>query len=150
LGGDESLAEDLLQNSLKKAIEYPATSTERQSVLAWFHQILRTALVDHFRVKSAGTRKIEEFTRESDLHADEQVNSPDELRSELCRCFEGLLPALKPSYAELIRRIDLQEEPLSDVARTLGITENNLSVRLYRARQALKTSLKQACRTLCH
>jgi RNA polymerase sigma-70 factor (ECF subfamily) len=52
---------------------------------------------------------------------------------------------LKPNYADLIRRIDLAGESLPSVAKELRVTTNNLTVRLHRARQALRESLEQAC-----
>lgn len=48
-----------------------------------------------------------------------------ELRGEVCACITRLLPVLKPEYAEMIRRVDLDEQPVSGVARSLGITANN-------------------------
>jgi len=71
----------------------------------------------------------------------------DEIEAAVCECMNGLLPTLKETYAELIRRIDLGGETISEVARDLGVTENNLTVRLHRARQALKTSLERTCGT---
>jgi RNA polymerase sigma-70 factor (ECF subfamily) len=59
---------------------------------------------------------------------------------------ERLLPAMNPQYADLIRRLDLNEEAPDTVAASLGITKNNLSVRIHRARQQLKQRLEDNCR----
>ena len=58
------------------------------------------------------------------------------------------LPALKPDYATLLRRLDLNGEASAPVAASLGITRNNLIVRLHRARRQLRERLEQTCR-LC-
>ncbi len=44
---------------------------------------------------------------------------------------------------KVIWRVDLQEQPRDAVAKDLGITLNNITVRLHRGRQALKTRLEQ-------
>jgi RNA polymerase sigma-70 factor (ECF subfamily) len=52
---------------------------------------------------------------------------------------------MRPAYAHLIGRIDLRGELPADVAKEMKLTTNNLTVRLHRARQALRASLEQAC-----
>jgi RNA polymerase sigma-70 factor (ECF subfamily) len=42
--------------------------------------------------------------------------------------------------------VDLQGEDIGDVAKQLGVTRNNLTVRLHRARKHLKDALAQTCR----
>jgi hypothetical protein len=51
-----------------------------------------------------------------------------------------VLVALKPEYAEVLTRIDLHGESRSHVAASLKTSENNLTVRLFRARRAFKAA----------
>ena len=53
---------------------------------------------------------------------------------------------IAPQYADVIRQIDLDEKSPEAVAETLGISRNNLNVRLHRARQQLKQRLEETCR----
>jgi RNA polymerase sigma-70 factor (ECF subfamily) len=145
--GSDAFADDLLQQSLKKALEHPAMAREETSILAWFYHILRSALVDHYRSRAAEEKKATQWVAVMLAQGETHIPAVDETQAALCACFTGLLPTLKPSYAELIQRIDLQEESVATVARDLGITEKNLYVRLHRARQALKVSLERACGT---
>jgi transposase-like protein len=50
-------------------------------------------------------------------------------------------------YAQLIWQIDLLGQSRSRVAKRLGISPNNLGVRLYRARRALRSALERFCTT---
>ena len=78
--------------------------------------------------------------------AREPVAAEDpELRAAVCACMHDLLPAMKPRYAEMVRAVDLEERPVAEVAAGGGITVNNATVRLHRARQALKKQLLRAC-----
>jgi RNA polymerase sigma-70 factor (ECF subfamily) len=69
----------------------------------------------------------------------------DEVRPALCACLGPLLKDMRPAYADLIQRIDLEGESPVAVAKDLHVTPNNLTVRLHRARRALKANLEQAC-----
>jgi DNA-directed RNA polymerase specialized sigma24 family protein len=59
---------------------------------------------------------------------------------------ERLFSTMTPQYAEVIRQLDLYEESPNIVAARLGISKNNLNVRLHRARQQLKQRLEENCR----
>lgn len=64
-----------------------------------------------------------------------------------CLCLYKVLPALKPEYAEVLRRVDLAEESREAVATVLGLTAGNLTVRLHRAHRALQRVLELTCET---
>lgn len=141
----EADAEEILQQSLRKVVEQPPTSDERESVLAWFFEVLRNAVTDHYRRNASEKRKHEELKRNQTAEGEPFQNPDINLEDGVCECLKGLLPALKPEYAELIQRVDLGEESVEKVAEDLGVSRNNLDVRLHRARKALKVSLERAC-----
>lgn len=145
--GSKEVAEDLLQQSLKKAVENPPASLEEVGVVAWFYTVLKNTLTDYYRSRASELKKHTEFETNREVHGKTEEPSPDEIEAAVCECMNGLLPTLKESYAELIKRIDLGGESVSEVARDLGVTENNLTVRLHRARQSLKVSLERTCGT---
>ncbi len=73
---------------------------------------------------------------------------PDvELDGAVCNCLYKLLPTLKPDYAEVVWRADLLGEPRDRIAATLGITLNNVTIRIHRGRRALKKRLEEMCLT---
>ncbi|MBU6374368.1 MAG: sigma-70 family RNA polymerase sigma factor [Bdellovibrionales bacterium] len=145
--GSKEVAEDLLQQSLKKATERPPVSVEEAGVVAWFFTVLKNTLTDYYRAKASEEKKHKELELTADVLLKTKVAPVDEIEAVVCECMNGLLPTLKDNYADLIRRIDLGGESISSVAENLAITENNLTVRLHRARQALKTSLERTCGT---
>lgn len=132
-------AEDLLQQTLLKAIRHQTEWDGKENIVAWFYRILRNALTDHYRASAAEARK-----REA-LQSEPEPDLLPEERELLCTCFRGVLPSLKPEYAEVIRRLDLEEEEPAKVASALGVSPNNLSVRLHRARQSLRVNLEKTC-----
>jgi RNA polymerase sigma-70 factor (ECF subfamily) len=141
--GNATEADDLLQESLLRALERGGGLRGRERIVPWFYRILRNGVVDHFRHRGADQRKIEGLTNE--LVALDETRSRSELNRVVCSCFEGLLPSLKPRYAEIVRRVDLRGESHADVARDLKLSTGAFNVTLHRARAALRRRLEILC-----
>lgn len=143
--GSEAVAEDLMQQSLVRAVEHYHSLKNDESVVPWFYRILRHAVIDYYRSHEAETRRDDAYLRNLVQAGEDQEPAFNELKPSVCACLSRLLPTLRPNYAELIRRIDLDGEAPQQVAERLRISQNNLTVRLHRARQALKESLEETC-----
>ena len=139
---EPELAEDIVQDSLLRALRAAPELREHERLVPWFFRILRNAIVDEYRKRGVARRHLEQTDKLPDV-----PDLSDEEQKAVCACFQALLPALKPEYAELIEALDLAEEAPEAVARRLGITTNNLKVRRHRARQALRQQLENACGT---
>jgi RNA polymerase sigma-70 factor (ECF subfamily) len=138
--GDPELAADAVQESLLKALKSSDQLRDEENARAWFYRILRRTIIDLYRRRDARNRAAAELEREVNL-------APDaEEEHMICGCIERVLHGMNPWYAELIRRIDLNEEPAEAVAAEMQISRNNLNVRLHRARQQLKSRLEENCR----
>jgi RNA polymerase sigma factor (sigma-70 family) len=137
---DPELAADVVQESLLKALRSSDQLRDEENAKAWFYRILRRTIIDLYRRHDVRDRALEDLERELDGVQDGQEERV------VCSCMERLLPRMAAQYSELIRRIDLNEENSDLVAAELGITKNNLNVRLHRARQQLKSRLEENCR----
>ncbi len=139
--GNRAEAEDLLQTAYLKALTEGGSIREDEKVMVWFSRVLRHMLIDHYRHRAATERLEARLVRETPV-----MPAPDEaLSSTVCQCVLELAQALKPEYREILQRVELEEASLREVAETLGITPNNASVRLHRARRALHTALFHMC-----
>ena len=139
---DATLAEDVLQDSLLKALQAAGDLRDEDKLMPWFYRILNNAITDvyrHHHVKATG---LDAYARDMEL----VPGSEDE--TLLCACIKELIPTLKPEYAELIEKLDLAKGDPAQVAEQLGTNRNNLKVRRHRARQALRRRLEETCR-LC-
>lgn len=138
--GSRTEAEEVLQTVYARALERGAPDDgDDRGVVAWFYRSLRNALVDRARRSDVERRARERLAKEL-----EEPSAP-ELRETVCACMHDLLPAMKPEYADVVRAVELEERTLAEVASARGITVNNATVRLHRARQALKDQLLRAC-----
>lgn len=140
--GDESWAEDILQDSLFKALRGVPELEEEEKLAAWFYQIIRNTITDAHRRQAVAKRRLDQYMQEQPTSI-----SPNEVMAVICKCFEKLLPTLKPEYAELINAMDLEETARETVAKRLGIRPNNLKVRHHRARRQLRDRLEATCQT---
>ena len=135
-------AEDVLQAALVKVVAGVEALRDEDRLVPWFYRILRSTLADHHRRRAARTRLAAQFATAAATggEADEDV-----FRA-VCECIGDALGSLKPEYAELLRAVELQEQPLRQVAERIGVTANNAAVRLHRARRALRDGLRDLCR----
>jgi len=141
--GDRAVAEDILQDAFVKSLEKGADDRDETSSVAWFYRTLRNAVIDHYRRSGARGRALDSFARE----LDGAVEPTPELRDAICGCVSRLASTLKPEYEAALRRVDVEGAPVQEFAAEAGITPNNASVRVFRAREALRKQVKSSCGT---
>jgi RNA polymerase sigma-70 factor (ECF subfamily) len=140
--GSRDDAEDILQEAFARGLARAADIRDGERAVAWFYRLLRNAIADHWRARASQERGAEAFAREMETDA-----TPDaETEAEICRCFEAILPTLKPEYAGMLRAVDLDGRRPVEVAGEQGLTANAAMVKLHRARKALRMRLEQTCR----
>lgn len=143
--GDDAEAEDLLQHGLLKAIRSAASVQDETRLDAWFYQLLRNALVDHYRSRGSARRRESQLADLVAALGEDVAPPPEAWRAQICACLGGVVDTLRPAHAELLRRVDLGGEAVQHVARSLNLTANNASVILHRARKELRARLEQFC-----
>jgi len=139
--GDSAAAEDILQAAYMRALRSEDEFEKDESVVAWFYRVLRNAVIDHYRRRGTEGKALEAWGRE----LQDVVHPSHEAQAEICCCLGGVVENLKPEYAEVIRAVDLGEQPLTEFAREHGLSPSNAGVRAHRARTALKKRLVEAC-----
>jgi RNA polymerase sigma factor (sigma-70 family) len=141
--GSRDVAEDILQDALVRGMARVGQLRDQESVVAWFYRSLRNALIDHWR-RSNSERRIFD---DGGLSDDAEPSVDPELMTTVCECATALLDTLKPEYAEALRRVELDGLSVKDFARESNVTPNNASVRLFRARDALRRQVERSCGT---
>jgi RNA polymerase sigma-70 factor (ECF subfamily) len=137
--GSRELAEEILHDAYAKAIERGGQLRDEESAVAWFFRVLRNAVVERARRESARARALEKL-------ASEMESTPSEpATNAVCGCVNGVLATLKPEYQASVRAMDLDGRELRAFASEAGVTPNNASVRLHRAREALRRRLLSTC-----
>lgn len=140
--GNQDEAEDVLQNFSLKVIRFSQSAGSEEKINAWMGQILRNTLIDHYRRRAVRQRAEAAYAVEMNILEHLTETDPD---SDAYRCLHAALPRLRPDHAEILRRVDLEEEPRNCIAVDLGLTTNAFNVRLHRARRALRQELESSC-----
>ncbi|AKQ43206.2 hypothetical protein CP97_05685 [Aurantiacibacter atlanticus] len=136
--GNRTDADDVLHAFCVKALERAHQLRSADAVHGWLRRLFETTLLDHFRQAARLRRRI--VSSEQSPPAEDDIIGGT-LADDETEVIEGVLPRLRPSYAQIIRRMDLSREEPSTVANALGISQNNLAVRLHRARRAFRAVL---------
>ena len=139
--GDAAVAEDIVQAAYMRALAHQDEFEKGESVVAWFYQVLRNAVIDYYRRRGTEGKALHAWGREMESAA----HPSHEVQYEICCCLGGVVERLKPEYAEVIRAVDLGEQPLTEFAKQRGLSASNAGVRAHRARTALKRNLIKAC-----
>lgn len=138
---DPAIAEDILQAAYLRALEREGELGSRESIVGWFYRVLRNAVIDQYRRRASEDHALEHWAKEMEG----QTAPPPETKREVCACLSRVLDTLPPSYADLLRSVDLGEQPLQQFAARQNISPANAAVRAHRARAALRKHLIETC-----
>lgn len=129
--------DDVMQAAALRAIERASTLRDPDKALPWLYRIHRHTIVDQWRQRASH----ESLSGDEEGMADASFELPD----PSCDC--GLVQArqLKPAYASILALVDAGDATLAEAADTLGISVNNATVRLHRARRALRDAMRSHC-----
>lgn len=146
--GSEAVAEEVLQEAFVKGLEKASTLRETRNTVAWFYRLLRNAIVDHYRHQAAESSALQQKALQQ--KSDEDLITEDaELKSTVCACILRLTATLKPEQAAILRGVDLEGASVAGFAQAAGISANNASVRLHRARLTLAQRVLESCGDCC-
>ena len=136
---DPLLAEDAVHDVFEAVLSGRATFAGRAALRSWLTAVLKNKIVDTVR-RSAGTDSLDDADDESGALAVECPRPrPDEIaeQQQLLARVLARIEALSPGLRDVMRLRVLEEQSTDEVCRTLGISEDNLFVRLHRARKQL-------------
>ncbi|MBC7951587.1 MAG: RNA polymerase sigma factor [Rhodospirillaceae bacterium] len=145
LVGNAALAEDIVQETLLRAVKSPAAFAGRSQPGSWLSAIALNVLRDHYRRPSTRNEV------EADELAMAEVPDDDEgvvmalMKDEMGACITAHLVALPDRQREVLVLHDMGGASHSEVAEALGISEGNARVLLHRARAALRERLGSHC-----
>ena len=152
---DRSLAEDCVQDAFLSAFRALPNFEGRSSLKTWLHRITVNACLNKLRrIKRLAEQPIDDLLPEFDsqdcrieapwsyLASVQEVQENEELRSQVNRSI-GNLP---DAYRIVLQLRDIEGYDTREVAELLDISEQNVKVRLHRARAALKKLLEPILR----
>ena len=129
--------DDILQLAALRAMERADALDDPGRVVAWLYRIHRNLIIDTYRQRAREQRYVEAVDEVPDGAAAPAV-AP-------CDCSVAQAKRLTPSYADILSLVDSDGLRLTDAANRLQVTVNNATVRLHRARKALRQAMLEHC-----
>ncbi len=153
--GNTEEAEDALQDGLLSAFRNLKRFEGRSQFSTWLTRIvINAALMRRRRQKSRPAVSLDETPREDELPASErfaddgptpeQVFAGTELREIISENLDELSPLLRTAF--VLREVEGYST--GEAAKKLGVTENTLKARLWRARHQLAQRLSRRLRRI--
>lgn len=136
---DPLLAEDAVHDVFEAVLSGRAVFAGRAALRSWLTAVLKNKIVDTVR-RNAGTDSLDDSDDEGGALAIECPQpGPDEIaeQHQLLMRVLARIETLPPGLRAVMRLRVLEEQSTEEVCRALGITEDNLFVRLHRARKRL-------------
>jgi RNA polymerase sigma factor (sigma-70 family) len=133
LCGDPETAQDLAQEAFITAYQSLRGLREPAAFGAWLHGILRNLCRKHLARRPPAPASLEQ----DDVP---EPSTPPDTSVEVA----ALLQTLTLEHREVLAARYLQDMDYEEIAQMLGLTVNNVRVRCFRAREALRVALAGA------
>lgn len=131
---NRSLAEDIVAEAYLKA--FRSIDEERDSFKFWLFKVCRNCYFDYVR-KAKRNQQIDDV----EIRSDEDLVS-DVIKNEEYVALYNAISLLKGNYQETIRLFYFDGMSVREIAGITEMSEDNVKVVLYRARQKLKSILE--------
>ena len=138
---DPALADDLVQETLSKALTRRAQLREETSLKAWAVAIMNHCWLDHLRSRR-DFEDVEDWQDELESSADTPEASCN--REQVIACVRSAVARLPLGQRQVLTLVDLEEFGYAEVADILDIPVGTVMSRLSRARASLKSFLDTA------
>jgi len=143
--GNADLAEDIVQETLLRAITASAGFAGRSQPGTWLAAIALNVVRDHFRRPASRTEVEADEMALAELPSDDDDVVLALMKDEMGACITAHLMALPDRQREVLTLHDIGGASHAEVAAVLGIGEGNARVLLHRARAALRERLGRHC-----
>lgn len=134
-----SLAEDLVQDTIERAIRFETHYTPGTNLRAWVHQILFSVFVTRCRRQRRERNALDHLT------TDPCAWTSPEAAAEMTALSPPLrraLDALPKSFRDAVVLVDLEEMSYKDAASRLDVPVGTVMSRLFRGRRQLAQAVR--------
>jgi len=142
---NEWVADDLVQETFIKIYHNLENVRDAAKLQAWIFKIAINICRDYFRRQGKTTDLgLEEIAGEP-AAAKASTTQKELEQGQMRQCVFGLVNRLPESLRSVVILSDINEFSQGEIAEILGITLENVKIRLHRARKKLKALLEEHC-----
>ncbi len=141
LAKDATLADDLVQDVVERALKFEDQYRSGTNLRAWAYQILFSVFVTRYRRARREKKALGQLACDLDAWPHNEAFPTPEREAKLTRATAAKLGALPPSFREVIERVDLGDSTYREAALELGVPLGTVMSRLHRARRQLADAM---------
>ncbi len=138
--GNESDAEDVLQNVFIKIHQNISGLKDPDKLYPWVFQTTRNAIVDYYREREPAVESSDEILNEISFEPSEK-----DVEEEVLRWLEPMVGELPEKYRKALLMTDIQGLTQKELSEKLDISLSGAKSRVQRGREKLKEALLECC-----
>jgi RNA polymerase sigma-70 factor, ECF subfamily len=136
---DRDAADDLLQDTVLRALSFESSYQADTNLKAWLYQVMFSVFITRCRRRRRSSRFVAEHGADPNLWCgNPEPARPSEALSPPVQRAIGDLPA---QFGQVVVLVDLQDLSYSEAAEMLGVPIGTVMSRLHRGRRLLKGQL---------
>jgi len=131
-------ADDLLQETVVRALRFESTFQSGTNLRAWMQQILQSVFISRCRRRVRERRALERFTSDPTLTS-RMTSAP--ILNCVSEKMHAAFTALPERFRGVVELVDLRDYSYREAAEILGVPVGTVMSRLFRARRLLEETL---------
>lgn len=144
LCGDPTTADDIVQDTIERALKFAAQYERGTNLRAWVYQILFSVFVTRYRRSRREKNALRSLSSDPCAWTiPERFVSP-EAASSLTPATKAKLDALPDAFRAVLELVDLDDLTYREAASELGVPVGTVMSRLHRGRKLLASELPEA------
>jgi RNA polymerase sigma-70 factor (ECF subfamily) len=140
---NESVVDDLVQEAFIRIHENLGSVRDFGKVSSWVFRIAHNLCLDHFRARKKSSSHKEIHEGLVDLQETPLQKRMEQ--GEMSQCVQDQLNLLPESFRSVLIFSDVMELSHQEIADILGLSVENVKVRLHRARKRFNAILEKKC-----
>jgi RNA polymerase sigma-70 factor (ECF subfamily) len=143
LTGNSATADDLVQDTVERALRFKAQYELGTNLRAWAYQILFSVFVTRYRRCRREKNALRDLTIDPNAWT-RPLGEPLPSAFGLTRVTRKKLDAMPATFRTVIELVDLEERSYREAAERLGVPVGTVMSRLHRGRKLLAAELREA------
>jgi RNA polymerase sigma-70 factor (ECF subfamily) len=144
LCGDPTTADDIVQDTIERALRFAAQYERGTNLRAWVYQILFSVFVTRYRRSRRERNALKHLATDPCAWTTPERFASPEVGAKLSPTAQGKLDALPEAFRAVLVLVDLDELTYREAASELGVPVGTVMSRLHRGRKLLASQLQEA------
>jgi RNA polymerase sigma-70 factor (ECF subfamily) len=143
LTGNQAQADDLVQDTVERALRFSSQYQPGTNLRAWAQQILFSVFVTRYRRQRREKRALRVLATDPCAWTRPESFPQPDVTTRLTHTTESVVNSLPPGFRSVLLLVDVGQRSYREAATELGLPVGTVMSRLHRGRRMLATRLEQ-------